>query len=209
MASYAMMRSQVEEWEKFVETNPWADEALQKTSWSNTDTPERCVAVYYVVDKDQQTITNKLHVVTWSSEYKREFKDLNLAWVQELYEVEESDIRQVEYPEENILQPGGEIFFLLEDNKVAGTVAMMIHDGECELGKMTISSAYQGRGYAHPLMVEGIAWARREGHPGIKLLTSVKLIKAVSLYERHGFEITFHGKHPDFDRCDCIMYLKL
>ncbi|KAF7721924.1 hypothetical protein EC973_003937 [Apophysomyces ossiformis] len=200
---YAMTRAQAVEWTEFAATNEWAKDALASTSWEDNSLPERCVAVYYVVDKEK-----KLHVVIWSHDFKQSFKELSLAWIEELYEVEESDIRQVEYPEESIIKPGGQIFMLLDGDKVAGTVAMMIEHGKCELGKMAVSKAYQGRGFAHPLMMEGITWARKEGHPDITLLTDINLVKAVSLYEKYGFKITHRGEHPMYKRVTCIMHLE-
>ncbi|ORX89113.1 acyl-CoA N-acyltransferase [Basidiobolus meristosporus CBS 931.73] len=207
MKTYAMMRSQIVEWETFAAENAWAKETAEREAWNYSDLPGNCVAVYYVVDNVAKAITNKLHVVTWSSEYKREFKELNLLWVKGLFEVEESDVKQLDYPEENILKTGGQIFFLLEGKKVAGTVATIVHDGQCELGKMTVADEYQGRGYAHPLMQEAISWAKREGYPNIILLTALKLIKAVALYKKHGFETIHLGKHPHYERCDIIMQL--
>ncbi|KAK9709723.1 hypothetical protein K7432_008849 [Basidiobolus ranarum] len=209
LKTYAMMRNQFVEWDQFASENDWANEALKKGSWEDKPTPDNCVAVYYVIDKDARMIMKKLYVATWSPEYKQIFKDLNLAWVEQFFKVEETDIRQLDHPEESIIKPGGQIFFLLDDNKVAGTVAMMIHDGECELGKMTVADGYQGKGYAHPLMREGIDWARKQGYPDIAILCAVKLVKAITLYKNHGFETVRLGKHPDYDRCDIIMSLKL
>ncbi|KAK9763340.1 hypothetical protein K7432_010075 [Basidiobolus ranarum] len=207
--SYAMMRNQFVEWSQFASENDWASEALREGSWEDKQVPERCVAIHYVIDKDAKMIVKKLYVVTWSPKYKQMFKDLNLAWVEQFFKVEENDIRQLDYPEENIIKPGGQIFFLLDDNKVAGTVAMVVHHGECELAKMNVADGYQGMGYSHLLMREGIDWARKGGYPEIAILTAVRLSKAVALYKNYGFEVVRLGKHPDYDRCDIIMRLKL
>lgn len=157
-----------------------------------------------------QEIVKKLYCTTYDSKYKSDFKDLNLKWVSTLFKVEPSDLKQLNDPEGSIVVPGGNIIFVLEeDHKVAGTVAMIVHEGACELGKMTVADQYQGKGYAHPLMREGIAWARRQGYPDITLYSSTTLEKAIRLYEKHGFVTTHLGKHPYYERCNIIMNLKL
>lgn len=203
------MHNQFVEWDQFLLDNTWASELDSATL--PTSTPENCVAIYYVIDQVKKQLKDTLYVICWSSQYKQDFKDMSLAWVQESFTVEESDLKQVERPEETIIKPGGQIFFLLGQNKaMVGTIAMMIsHEGECELGKLTVKKDYNGKGYAHPLMREGIAWARDNKKPSILLLCAVKLEKAITLYKRYGFETIHLGPHPDYARCDIVMRLTL
>jgi ribosomal protein S18 acetylase RimI-like enzyme len=200
-----MMRNQFVEWDKYLLDNTWASAA------ASTTIPENCIAIYHVLNPALKQIVDTLYVVSWSTQYNQDFKELSLAWVQESFEVEESDIKQVETPEESILQPGGQIFFLLDQNKhMVGTIAMMISDhGECELGKLTVKKEYNGKGYAHPLMREGIAWAREKKQPNILLLCNTKLEKAITLYKGYGFETIHLGPHPDYARCNIVMKLTL
>ncbi|KAI8639110.1 acyl-CoA N-acyltransferase [Parasitella parasitica] len=124
------------------------------------------------------------------------------------FEVEESDLKQLDTPEEAIIQPGGEIFFLLEGSgRVAGVVATVIHQGVCELAKMTVRKECNGRGYAHILMRESIHWAKQKDYPYIELLSSVELQNAIILYKKYGFETIHLGPHPDYKRCSIIMRL--
>lgn len=200
---YAMLRNRFVKWSEFTKTNEWA------TS-TTLDIPENCVAVYYCINMDERKVLDILYVVSWSLKYKQEFKNMSLAWVQESFEVEESDLKQVETPEATIIQPGGQIFFLLDrEKRMVGTIAMMMCEGECELGKLTVKKEYNGKGYAHPLMREGIAWARETKQPSILLLCAVKLEKAITLYKRYGFETIHLGQHPEYKRCDIVMRLKL
>ncbi|KAI8340068.1 acyl-CoA N-acyltransferase [Chlamydoabsidia padenii] len=209
ITTYAMMRNEIVEWSDYVAKNEWAASAL-KSRPSSSPVPDHCVAIYYRVDKEKKEIINKLYCTTWDSRYKSDFKHLNLIWVSRLFKVEPSDLRQLEYPEETIIMPGGDIIFVLEeDHTVAGTVAMIVHEGACELGKMTVADEHQGKGYAHPLMREGISWARRQGFPDITLVSSTTLKKAINLYKKHGFITTHLGKHHSYERCDIIMNLKL
>ncbi|KAF7721923.1 hypothetical protein EC973_003936 [Apophysomyces ossiformis] len=208
LRQFALIRSQAVEWKEFTATNEWADDALRNSSLEDSNLHEHCIAVYYVVDKEQKTITNKLHVVTWSPEFKEVFQELSLGWVKELYVVEESDRRQVENPEESIIKPGGQVFILLDGDKVVGSVALVVEHGHCELGKMAISKEYQGKGFAHPLMIEFVAWAKKLGFPEVTILTDYNLVKAVSLYEKYGFKIIQRGEHPKYKRVNTIMRLE-
>lgn len=199
LKKYAMMRNQFVEWNKFLCDNAWATSV-------DTNVPEKCVAVYYVINENR--VVDTLYVISWSTQYKQDFKEMSLAWVQESFELEESDIRQLETPEKTIIQPGGQIFFLLNgERRMVGTIAMMLCDGECELGKLTIKKEFNGKGYAHPLMREGIAWARDGKQKSVLLLCAVKLEKAITLYKRYGFETIHLGQHPEYKRCDIVMRL--
>ncbi|ORZ22540.1 acyl-CoA N-acyltransferase [Absidia repens] len=206
--TYAMMRNQFIEWDEFATKNEWASSALDRRPLASA--PDHCKAIYYVVDNEKKEIIQKLYVTTWDAKYKSDFKDLNLQWVSSLFKVEAHDLHQLDNPEENIIAPGGQIIFVLEEDlRVAGTVAMVLHDDECQLAKMTVREEHQGKGYAHPLMREGIAWARKEGHSEVTLYSSVNLDKAISLYKKHGFVTTHLGPHPSYERCSIIMQLKL
>jgi GNAT superfamily N-acetyltransferase len=134
---------------------------------------------------------------------------LNWAWVERLFKIEKSDIYQLEHPQESIINPGGQIFFLLLGEEVIGTVALVIEHGEYELAKMSVSDHHQGKGYSHLLMNAPIDWARQRKLPGITILSSTSLVNAINLYKKHGFETVRLGSHPNYERCDIIMRLNL
>ncbi|KAI9301078.1 acyl-CoA N-acyltransferase [Cunninghamella echinulata] len=206
--TYAISRSETTEWNAFVDQNDWATQALNAEKWDNKeDIPSKCIAIYYVVDKNEKTITNKLYVTTYDPIYKQDFKKINLHWIEKYFTVEPSDIHQLDHPEENILQPGGEMFFLVENNQVVGTVVMVMKHGQCELGKLAIVDHLQSKGYSHPLMKEAIQWAKDKKLPDILILCSTLLAAPVRLYRKYGFETIYEGKHPDYDRCDLVMKL--
>lgn len=201
---YAMMRGQFVEWNEFVSENDWA----KNHKYTQVALPDQCASVYYVVDKEEQIVTDRLCMVTYDDKYKKDFKELNLVWVKEFFAVEESDIFQLDTPETAIIQPGGEIFFLLtSEGDVAGCVSDIIAHGECELAKMTVKRSCTGKGYAHLLMREAIQWAKDKKYPFLKLYSSVNLENAISLYKKYGFQTIHLGEHPSYKRCDIIMQL--
>src|SRR5690242_19625932 len=103
--------------------------------------------------------------------------------------MEPMDISQLNEAEETILEPGGEIFFVLEDDSVVGTCAMVPHGVGCyELAKMAVVPQSQGKGYGVALMMTAMAWARQKGAKQILILSNTLLNPAISLYKKHGFE---------------------
>jgi GNAT superfamily N-acetyltransferase len=204
---YAMInRSQFVDWDLFIKENSWAT-----TQATDNDLPEKCVSIYYSVDNEQQTIIDRLCMVSYSSKYQPDFKKISIAWVDEYFSVEEADIMQLDHPEETIIKTGGELFCLLNGHEqVVGTVAMIVEeDGSVELAKMGVGKEHNGKGYAHPLMKEAITWAKNKSYPSVYLYTAIKLVVAVSLYKKYGFEVIPFTPHSRFARVDLAMRLTL
>ena len=64
-------------------------------------------------------------VVTWRPEYREDFERLNREWIEAYFAVEPSDLAVFRDPEEAIVRPGGEIFFVVDDEGVRGTCALL------------------------------------------------------------------------------------
>lgn len=141
--------------------------------------------------------------------HAKAFRDLNWAWVERLFKIEKEDIKQLEQPDETIIKPGGEIFFCQSGKELVGTVAMVHEHGDYELAKMSVTDAYQGRGLSHVLMHSTTMWAKKHKIPGVTILSSQKLVNAIALYKKHGYETVRLGSHPNYARCDIIMRLNL
>ncbi|CAO3649748.1 unnamed protein product [Cunninghamella blakesleeana] len=206
--TYAISRSETIEWDTFKEQNDWVAEDLKNKNWDDKPIPRKCVAIYYTVNKIEKKVMDKLYITTYDPDYKDDFKKLNIKWIEEIFKVEPSDIKQLCYPEESITEKGGEIFFLVTaDLQVIGTVAMVVKNGKVELGKLTVSSDFQSRGFSHPLMIESIQWARIRNFTNVLILTSTLLAGAIKLYEFYGFKTIQTGPHPDYSRCDIVLKL--
>ncbi|CAO3624559.1 unnamed protein product [Mucor hiemalis] len=203
---YAMSRGQIVDWSQFVAENDWAK--IHK--YSDLPIVDKTVAIYYAVDKESKSVTERVSVTTYDAKYKNEFRDLNLKWVAQFFEVEEFDTYQLGNPEEAIINKGGEIFFLITSTGVvAGTVSDMVHSGDCELAKMTVRDECTGKGYANILMRESIKWADDRKYPYMKLYSSVSLENAIKIYKKFGFETIHLGPHPLYKRCSIVMQLNL
>ncbi|KAI9296248.1 GCN5-related N-acetyltransferase [Neoconidiobolus thromboides FSU 785] len=145
-----------------------------------------------------------IECIPYDDKYKSEFKRLNLKWVEELFEVEESDIKQLDHPED-IINNGGQIFFLLDNSKVIGTVAMMKHEGEYELSKLAVEDGYKGQGLSKKLMDAAVNWVKEKGSKSILIICNTKLEPAITLYKKYGFETIHLGQHPSYSRANIVM----
>ena len=154
-------------------------------------------------------MADKHNLTTFDPKYLPAFVSLNIRWIEKFFEVEETDRQQLNNPHANILDPGGEIFFLLEGDHCVGTCAMVPHHGSYELAKMAVHPDSQGKGYGDILMQAAIDWAREKDLEEIVLLSNTILEPAICLYKKHGFQTTMLGPHPDYKRCNIEMRLKL
>ncbi len=148
-------------------------------------------------------------VVTYSPRWLKAFAQLNEEWIQKYFKIEEMDRAQLSRAEELIIEPGGEIFFILQNNEAVATCAMVKHGDGYELAKMAVSPKAQGQGLGNILMTTAIDWARSQKAKHIYLLSNTILTPAIELYKKHGFQIKNLGDHPDYQRCNIEMVLDL
>lgn len=126
-------------------------------------------------------------VENFRPEYREDFKNLNVEWLEKYFEVEEHDLEQLENPEE-ILENGGHIFFANLEGKNVGTVTLIKeNDKEFELAKMAVTESAKGNGIGNILMEHSISEAKRLGAEKLILLSNRSLMPAITLYEKFGF----------------------
>ncbi len=73
---------------------------------------------------------------------------------------------------------------------------------QCELRKMYLDPAHQGKGLGRLMMVDAIKKARELGYSTMILETNRKLQKAINLYKKFGF--TDYAPSHLSDRCDLV-----
>ena len=116
------------------------------------------------------------------------FRSLNEAWIAKYFVIEEADHAVLEYPVENILEPGGHIFMALIDDRPIGCCALLpMGPGEFELAKMAVLESERGHGTGRKILEYAIAQAKKLGAERLYLETNRKLANAIHLYESVGF----------------------
>jgi ribosomal protein S18 acetylase RimI-like enzyme len=146
-------------------------------------------------------------IIPYKPKYKNHFIALNKAWLEEYFYIEPHDNDVFDNIEEIILKPGGQIFFCLVDNQVAGTVAMQkVNNTTFELAKLAVDKKFQGKKLSHLLMDACIAFAKQKKATTIMLMSSTKLDTALNLYRKYGF-IEVPLAQNDYARSDIQMEL--
>ena len=142
------------------------------------------------------------------SKYASAYYELNIEWLETYFYVEDYDKEVLSAPEKYIIQPGGHIFFIIEDDLVLGTVALLkSEEGVFELTKMAVLPNQRGRGIGQKLVQHCINFAEEEGFTRLLLYSNTVLKNAIYIYRKYGFiEIPVESDSP-YDRSDIKMEL--
>lgn len=152
----------------------------------------------------------EVRVVTFQPQYAKAFADLNYEWIATFYQIEKHDHEQLDSPRETIINLGGQIFFVLVGDEVAGTVAMIHMEGNSfELAKMAVAPNFQGRKLGDLLMKACIEFAESMRADSIILESNTKQTAAISLYRKYGFIETPLDPDSQFARANIRMELAI
>jgi GNAT superfamily N-acetyltransferase len=126
------------------------------------------------------------------------FRDLNLAWLERYFYVEDKDKEILDKCESSIIDQGGYIFFALLDNQAAGCFSLMRIDQKVyELGKMAVDPLYQGKKIGQTMMEFAIEFARKTKWKKILLYSHTSLQPAIHIYRKFGFkEVELEPQSP-------------
>lgn len=127
-------------------------------------------------------------VVRYREELRSAFERLNREWIESYFVLEAADREILGDPQRNIIDPGGQVFFVLDGGEVQGTCAVLRYSAdECEIAKMAVAPAARGRGYGDLLMEASLAFAREIDSRRIVVVSNTVLSPAIRLYQKHGF----------------------
>ena len=149
-----------------------------------------------------------ISIVPFRSEFSKDFFELNIEWLETYFYVEDFDREVLSNPEKYIINPGGHIFFALEDNCVIGTVALMKASGNnFELTKMAVRTDLRGKKVGQKLMQYCIDYAKAQNFDSLFLYSNTKLENAIYIYRKYGFvEIPVEPDSP-YERSNIKMVL--
>ena len=130
-----------------------------------------------------------IEIIPFSPALQPYFESINKAWVRHYFSLEPFDIDQLEHPEDTLLAKGGAIIFAKMGDEIVGTVGLIPKDeSTCEMIKMGVDPAAQGKGVGRALGNAIMAEAKDRGFSKMVLYSSSKLAPALSLYEKIGFQ---------------------
>ncbi len=149
-------------------------------------------------------------IEAWRPEYRADFERLNREWIEQYFAVEEEDQKVFRDPEGIVIRPGGQIFFVVDEEGVRGTCAVILHDADTwELAKMAVSPSARGRGYGDLLVEAAIAFARGTPAKTLMLQSNTRLSPALALYRKHGFRDAPLDAGTGYFRADIQLELPL
>lgn len=149
-------------------------------------------------------------VRTYRDEWRGEFERLNREWIETWFTLEDADRETFRDPVGKILEPGGEVFFVVDGDQVLGTCAVVRHSADVhEIAKMAVASGARGRGYGDLLMEAAVAFSRRTGARRVKIVSNTRLGPAIRLYEKHGFVRVPLAEDQRYARADIQLELVL
>ncbi len=152
-----------------------------------------------------------VEIVGYQPSLRKEFKRLNLEWLDQYFAVEPADLQVLDDPEGQVIANGGRILFAKLGRQVVGTVALLKHDDTTfELAKMAVTEKARGLQAGKSLALAAIEKARELNASRMILFTSPELVAAVALYRQLGFR-TFKVSSADipFKRPSLAMQLRL
>ncbi|MDC8004844.1 GNAT family N-acetyltransferase [Aureisphaera galaxeae] len=129
----------------------------------------------------------QISITNYQEAFRQDFYDLNIEWLETHFYVEDFDREVLSKPEKYILDPGGHIFFAVENNKALGTVALMkAGEDRYELTKMAVHPDARGRKIGQQLMQHCLDFAV-ENNYDIFLYSNTVLENAIHIYRKYGF----------------------
>lgn len=144
------------------------------------------------------TQESQISITTFKPEYAQAFYDFNIEWLETHFYVEAFDREVLSNPNQYILDPGGYIFFAVENNEAIGTVALLKRgDNAYELTKMAVQTNQRGKKIGQQLLQHCIDFAKKNSFNQLFLYSNTLLENAIYIYRKFGFEeVEVEAKSP-------------
>jgi len=171
--------------------------------------------LFYRTEKQhlqRTSVSSRVEIVPYEDRvHRRLFRDLNVAWVQRWFTMEAADYEVLDYPQENIIDPGGAILMAKLNGAVVGTCALIkINDSLFELSKMAVAEKARGSGIGGQLGQATLDKARVLGAQKVKLYSNDRLKPALRLYQKLGFQrVPLDAEAEKYQRSNVKMELDL
>ncbi len=158
---------------------------------------------------DEYENKDEIQIVDYAPVYHTAYRQLNIDWISQHWQLEAPDYNALDNPETYILNQQGVILIALYKGEPVGSCALIkMEKASYELAKMAVSPKVQGKGIGYLLGQKTIERARLLGAKRLYLESNSALKPAVGLYEKLGFK-HIEGVSSPYERCDVQMELNL
>ena len=152
----------------------------------------------------------EFQVVEYERRHATAFRDLNLAWIEEYFEVEEIDRDVLLHPEDTIIRPGGAILIAEDASGALGVCALRYDSPErYEVTKMAVREDLRGRGVGRRLLADVISHGRTLGAKHLYIISNTVLEPAIHLYRELGFVEVPLPAEQEYARGNIALELRL
>ncbi|HFI0506424.1 TPA: GNAT family N-acetyltransferase [Streptococcus suis] len=145
-----------------------------------------------------------MNIETYKPEYKEAFIAMNLAWIEEMFQVEDED-RMVLGSIEERLANGGEIFFAINDEGeiMASCMVAPLPSGEWEIEKFAAKKEFAGQGAGKACLQACMDFIKEKHIQKVIIVSNRKCVSAIHLYRKFGFiEIPVDKNKFPYERAD-------
>ena len=151
-----------------------------------------------------------LKIHEYSDALASHFHDINVEWIEAMFQLEKTDREVLENPRTKIIEPGGTILFVeAKGLGIVGTCALQkTGDTSYELTKMGVRTSARGLKAGEFLLAAVIERSKAMNADPLYLLTNARCEAAIHLYEKLGFQhdaqiMASYGAR--YARCDVAM----
>ena len=155
---------------------------------------------------------SQIHIRRFEAGDATAFRELNEAWIEKYFVIEDADRAALGNPRGYILEKGGHIFMAFLEDKAVGTCALIrTGPGAFEVAKMAVAEEHRGMGIGRRLLEHTVAEAKQLGATSLSLETNTKLSPAIRLYESTGFRRLppEEAHHSPYARANVFMEMRL
>ena len=145
-----------------------------------------------------------MNIETYKPENKEAFIAMNLAWIEEMFQVEDED-RMVLGSIEERLANGGEIFFAINDEGeiMASCMVAPLPSGEWEIEKFAAKKEFAGQGAGKACLQACMDFIKEKQIQKVIIVSNRKCVSAIHLYRKFGFiEIPVDKNKFPYERAD-------
>ena len=164
-----------------------------------------------ILENIDPSLKHSITIVDYQSKYKDAFYNLNIEWLKTFFYVEPYDEEVLSKPNKYIIDKGGFIFFVMKEEHIVGTVALMPteNEGILELTKMAVSPEERGQKIGQQLLQHCIDFGKAQNLKALLLYSNTMLENAIYLYRKYGFkELELETDSP-YKRSDIKMLLEV
>lgn len=121
-----------------------------------------------------------MNIETYKPEYKEAFIAMNLAWIEEMFQVEDED-RMVLGSIEERLANGGEIFFAINDEGeiMASCMVAPLPSGEWEIEKFAAKKEFAGQGAGKACLQACMDFIKEKQIQKVIIVSNRKCVSAI------------------------------